>query len=691
MSIVSALAPNIPTTSIRQTMNREWWFKVINGKLHVPVDNVLRSNFLLIDQLQEALRSFEAGAPQRGWWDDSKVNGYTCVSAEDVLKRIKEHLWSAKVLACDIETRDTGYDGNKVLLIGFAYGDYDSIVIPAEYLNNAEVYRSVQLLFNREDIVFIWQNGKFDTTRLYYLTGLQARVDEDTMLLHYACINERKGTHDLKGLGELYLQTPAWDDELDAYKKKWCAQHKVKIKEFKYDMIPMSILIPYLYRDCCTTFQLFERLKALARPGSYDNYRRLIKASNVFKDIELNGCLVDMDYQYELDDQLDTLIVEAERHVRTEAARTWDPRQYAIDTGAKTATTVFNYKSPKQLKWMLEQVTGKRLQSANKDVLEALINEYPDRPFIQAIAELRKYTKYMDTYVQGIQKIICPDGRVRCTFKLHGTETGRLSCADPNMQNIPRDKLIKNVFMAPDGYVLIQLDYSQAELRVLAYLSQDEYLRETYREGKDLHDAMALRIFGEGFTKEQRVAAKTVNFGIPYGRGPGSMAAKMHMSISAAAQTIRDWFKAAPGAKAFVDEMRKIPHGEETYTTVFGRQRNYIVTYENANHCENEAVNFPISSVASDLTMLSVCEIYDKIKDEGIDARIVNTVHDSIVIECIDDPEAIARVVEIGTWTMSDMPKRYLLDPVLDFPFVADAEVGHTWGNLKSADEYLGR
>ena len=684
IKIVDAIYPELsPDKKVQQTMNHERWFKIINNTLNIPTDNVLRGNFILLDKLIESLHNFENGVPDEGWWDDSKVNGITYYKSDECINAI-EKLKQYKQLAVDIESRNVGFDDNKVLLIGFAYNDYDSIVI-ANF--EPEVIQALQDLFNYPNKCFIWQNGKFDTVRLKYLLNIDARIDEDTMLQHYVGINERKGTHNLKDLGSLYLQTPMWDDELDNYKRKWCLQNKVKLKEFQYDMIPSKILIPYLYRDTCATFQLNKRFYSLMRPGATNIYRALIKAANVFKDIEIAGCLVDQNYMYELEDELDTLIVDAERHVKTEAARTWNPKQYAIDTGAKTWPTEFSHKSPKQLKWMLETVTGKKLSTTNKDTLDALALEFPGIPFIAAITALRKYNKYMDTYVQGIQKVICKDGRVRCTFNLHGTETGRLSCSEPNMQNIPRSKLIKNLFVAPQGYKLVQLDYSQAELRVLAYLSQDEYLRETYREGKDLHDAMALKIFGPDFTKEQRVAAKTVNFGIPYGRGPGSMKSKLHMNMYEATKLIQDWYKAAPMAKQFVDKMRRSPYADgEPYTTVFGRQRHYIITNDNRNHVENEAVNFPISSIASDLTMLSVCEIHDKLLDEGIDARIVNTVHDSIIIECINDAEALKRVVEIGTSVMSNQPHKYLTSPVLDFPFVADADIGDKWGDMENAD-----
>lgn len=685
MNIVEAIVPNLPKEKIvQQTANHEWWFKIINGKLYIPSDNILRGNFLLMDKCIEALHNFETCEPLQGWWDDSKVNGITYYDADKCEKYIYWLCDNTNKVAVDIETRNTGYDGNKVLLIGFAYSDYDSIVI-ANF--EPKVIKALQYLFNEKHIIFIWQNGKFDTARLKYLLGIEARIDEDTMLQHYVGINERKGTHGLKDLGALYLQAPQWDDELDNYKKKWCLQNKVKVSDFQYDMIPSKILIPYLYRDTCATYQLNKRFKELMRPVSIDIYYKLIKAANVFKDIEVAGCLVDNNYIYELQDKLDTYIYEAERHVKEEANKTWDPYKYMSDTGAKAYPGNFNLKSPKQLKWMLETVTGEKLQSTNRETLDNLIENYPDIPFIKAVGDLRKYNKYMDTYVQGILDVMGHDNRVHCTFNLHGTETGRLSCSEPNIQNIPRLKLIKNLFVAPEGYKLVQFDYSQAELRVLAYLSQDEYLRETYREGKDLHDAMALKIFGEDFNKEQRVAAKTVNFGIPYGRGPGSMKAKLHMSMGEATRLVQDWYKAAPGAKRFVDKMRKVPYNSEPYTTIFGRQRHYIITMDNRNHVENEAVNFPVSSIASDLTMLSVCSIHDQLVAEHIDARIVNTVHDSIIIECKDHPLLLKRVVEIGLQTMSEMPKKYLTNPILDFPFKADAEIGNSWGDMEDADQ----
>lgn len=431
MTIVEAIAPNLPKNKeVRTSSNVERWFKVLGGVLNIPPENVLKGNFILMDKCIEAIHNFEKGEPPAGLWDDSKVEGITFTTAEQCISAIRQLPERAvrKRIACDIETRNTGYDGNRVLLIGFAYDDYKAIVISCF---ESEVTRELQNLFNRGDIMFAWQNGKFDTARLKYLLNIDARVDEDTMLMHYAGINERKGTHGLKDLGELYLQAPKWDDELDNYKKKWCLQNKVKLKDFQYDMIPKEILIPYLYRDCCATFQLVDVFKRLMRPGAIPVYTKLIKASNVFRDIEVAGCLIDNNYMYELQDKLDTLIYEAERHVKEESARTWDPIKYMQDTDARAYPGNFNLKSPKQLKWMLETLTGEKLTSTNRETIDQLVEQYPDIPFIKAIGDLRKYNKYMDTYVMGLLDVMNSDGRVHCTFNLHGTETGRLSCSDP--------------------------------------------------------------------------------------------------------------------------------------------------------------------------------------------------------------------------------------------------------------------
>ena len=179
MDLVKVICPDFPEDKkVQPTVNHERWFKVINGTLYVPTETILKGNFLLLDKFIEALHNFEISEPEKGWWDDTLVSGKHIKKLDECLD-VLDTLGTYKTLAVDIETRDTGYDGNKVLLIGFAYCDYDSVVIDAV---EPKVIEALQKLFNKKDVTFIWQNGKFDTTRLKYLLGIDARIDEDTML-----------------------------------------------------------------------------------------------------------------------------------------------------------------------------------------------------------------------------------------------------------------------------------------------------------------------------------------------------------------------------------------------------------------------------------------------------------------------------------------------------------------------------
>lgn len=685
--LVKAVRPDFPNDrDVKETMEVERFWKIVEKVLYVPSQRILKGNFIMLDKFIEAVNNFASlNLEQNRDWGQWPRKKEFLTERDECLTMINFTLQKQKEIAVDIETRRVEYKDNALLLIGFAWTDSegnDRSCVIADF--EEPVRQCLMRLLSNPNIKFIWHNGKFDTTRLRYLQRMWGvKVDEDTMLMHYVGINERKGTHGLKDLAPLYLQAPQWDDELQNYKQQWCRQHRVRVSDFTYDMIPKQILVPYLHLDALATLRLYRRFKELMRPDSWNIYRILVKASNVFREIELAGNYVDENYLYDLEDELDQNIVQAERDLRMALKDVWNEEKYIRDTDTKGVVGTFNYKSPKQLKWVLEQIAGRPLASADKNVLDEISEQFPDNKFVQAITALRKYNKYMDTYVVGIRDLMCIDKRIRCTYNLHGTETGRLSSSEPNMQNIPRNKAIKNIFVAPPGRKLIQLDYSQAELRVLAYLSQDEYLKETYREDKDLHSAMALKMFGPDFTKEDRVKAKTINFGIPYGRGPGSIAQNMKISYGEAVKLVRDWYAAAPQVKQFVDKMRALPQSAEAdnYRTVFGRKRSFIITNDNLNGIQNESINFPIQSTASDCTLISIIKIYEYLKEENIDAFICNTVHDSIIIECVDDPDVIKEISDMAQRIMSDVPKEYL--PGLDFPFKADVSVGIKWGELE--------
>lgn len=691
--LAKKILPDFPEDrTVKETNDRLKWYRILHSEraLLVPTEKILRSNLVELDKYVEALKAFAVcDLESREYsWDDLVEKVFSgadcCVGLEELLNL------PAGPMACDIETRRVHWEDNRLLAIGFAV---DAQTCYAFYDIPEEAYPKLQEVLARPGVTYIWHNGKFDCGRLKYLCNLDARVDEDTMLQHYAQINEKRGSHGLKMLGQLYLQAPSWEDELDAIKREWCKKHRKNLSDFMYDDIPTDVLVPYMCKDCITTFRLHYLFKRLARPGSDFIYRKLIEASDAYMRIELAGLRLEVPYLEELEWSLEQEISQASARLKAVSTQVWNPVKYAADTGAKSGLgEEFNPKSPKQLKWMLQEVLGHPVPSTDQIVMQSLLDGVEAgtiiaplaKEFIESIGTLRKYSRYMDTYVQGIRDVICSDHRVRCTYNLHGTETGRLSSSNPNLQNIPRYKPIKNMFVSKPGYKLVQFDYSQAELRVLAVLSGDEWLRQVYVDGKDLHDAVSIQMFGEGFDKEQRNLAKTINFGIAYGRGPSSLAEKFGVSMSDARKMVEDWFRPMPGVREYINTRRRMATKGEPCMTMFGRERHFVITNEDLNHIQNEYINTPIQSAASDLTVFSLLEIDAELRRNGWDAKIVATVHDSIILEVLDDRELINKVSRMGIDIMESVPNRYIKD--CKVPFTADVEVGTQWGDLSKWD-----
>lgn len=715
-NLVKQVFPDFPEDrQVAGTRDVMSWYRIRNADstLLVPPINVLRGNMREVDRFAEAVRNFATAdlTSSEFRWDDDYLETPVATGTDIIaaLKKLPDMaLANGGLVACDIESRQVFWEDNKILSIGFAYSDRGCLAIynwpggalvPLERCETDEqrnVWCALQELFDRKDLTFDWQNGKFDRGRLKYLSGLDCRVDEDTMLKHYAQVNEKQGTHGLKEMGQLYLQAPAWEDELDKYKREFCRKNKIKLSEFMYDSIPVEVLIPYMQRDCIATYRLLGVFDRLKRPGSDFIYRQLVRASNIYGDIELQGQFLDLDYLEEYEAQLDVDIADAAKRLKEAASKVWDPLYYAKCTGAKAKPgDEFNAKSPKQLKWMLEEVLGHPVNSTDATTLANILEDVEAgriqndiaADFIRAVSDTRKYGKYLETYALGLRNACCGDSRVRCTFNLHGTETGRLSSSGPNMQNIPRNKAVKNLLIASPGYKLLQLDYSQAELRVLAMLSDDPALIQIYKDGKDLHDAVADMMFGpDGHKdKELRNLAKTINFGIAYGRGPSSIAEKFGKSMAESRQIIEKWFAPMPKVKEFINNRRRMATKGEPCVTLMGRERHFIVTNEELNHVQNEYINTPIQSLASDFTMLSLMDIYDYIKQEDLDARITSTVHDSIIIEVRDgDPELMKKLAKAAIEIMASTPKKFI--PDCKVPFKADADVGYKWGEMHKLD-----
>lgn len=652
---------------LKETADDEQFYKTMGGVFYVPPIAYLKNNLSELMTLQEVFESYynsENVTPEE--WDLNNVNKKLYSSTRDIIKLIR-FLDKQEEIAVDIETTGFSFFDDELLLVVLCWGPNDVAVIDNF---SPAVISYLQALFNNKDITFIWQNGKFDISRLKAFSNLDTRIDEDTMLMHYIGFNENRGTHGLGYLAMLHLQAPDWEKDLDKVKRQEVRRRKIKLADFNYGMFPKEVLVHYGYYDGLATFRLYKFFKEQFPKEREFIYRKLVEASNYLADIELKGVYADQEMISKLDKELTIEYGELLRELDDFTRELWDIEAYKRDTGAKSASEQFNPSSPQQLKWILEQI-GHNVDDTSEKTIQKI-----DSEFTRTLLKLRRNNKYRRTYVNGLRESIDLDGRIHTNYNLHGTVTGRLSSSNPNLQNIPRDKTIKNIFRATPGYVFTQADYSQAELRVLAVLADDPWLQNVYKEGKDLHSEIAIQFYGEDFTSEDRVKAKMVNFGIAYGSGANTMSENLGIPKHEAQRLLDDWYRPMPNVRKYFDEKIKTAFQEKISTTPFGRRRNFILTTKNKFAVRNEAMNTTIQGTASDLTLFSLVEIQKELTERNL-GSVVLTVHDSVIAENL--PEHTEAVAEVMVRHMREVPKKYLKT---DVPFEADIDIGELWGEM---------
>ena len=349
----------------------------------------------------------------------------------------------------------------------------------------------------------------------------------------------------------------------------------------------------------------------------------------------------------------------------------------------------FNISSPKQLGQVLFEdlklpvkKKTKSGYSTNAEVLESLADKHPIVPLI---IEYRTLTKLNSTYVDGLLKEVEADGRVRSVFKQTETRTGRISSTEPNMQNIPVRKEIgrnmRKFFVAEDGYTLLDADYSQIELRVLASVCGDETMQSYFREGKDIHRSTAAQVFDlpEDFvTPEMRSAAKAVNFGIIYGIGAFSLSKDIGVTVADAKRYIQSYLDNFPKVTEFMNSTVENGKKDGYVTTLFGRRR-YIPELSAKNKMiqafgKRAAMNAPIQGTAADIIKIAMVKVYERLKREKLDARLILQVHDELIIEASEKDAEKAKA----------LLKEEMENAVsLAVPMSVDVNSGHSWYDAK--------
>lgn len=345
----------------------------------------------------------------------------------------------------------------------------------------------------------------------------------------------------------------------------------------------------------------------------------------------------------------------------------------------------FNINSPKQLGEVLFDElmlpAGKKTKtgwSTNADILEKLIGKHP---IIGDILEYRMLTKLKSTYADGLLKVISTDGRIHTNFRMTVTATGRLSSTEPNLQNIPvRRELgaqIRRMFVAAPGCVLVDADYSQIELRLLAHISGDETMQNAFKSGEDIHAVTASQVFGlplAEVTPAQRSSAKAVNFGIVYGISAFSLAQDIKVSPAEARAYIDAYMQKYHGVREYMDRVIAEAKERGYVETLFGRRRPVpelkASNFNTRSFGERVARNMPIQGTAADIIKLAMVNVRRRLRAEGLEARLILQVHDELIAECPErEAEHVAALLE------EEMERAV----TLSVPLTAEAHSGHSW------------
>lgn len=484
----------------------------------------------------------------------------------------------------------------------------------------------------------------------------------DTCLGAYL-LNPAEGAYDLQRVSLSYLNTELSDasfEQEDAFTPLGGAEESIRL------LVQWTKAVKKLHAE------LDKRLEG--QPKLKDLYYDLeLPLMTVLADMQHIGCKADPALLRDFGEMLDGRIVGLTEKI------------YA-DAGGE-----FNIHSPKQLGEVLFERLGLPAQKKTKsgystsaEVLEAIAGYHP---IVGEVLEYRQLTKLKSTYVEGLLKVIDPtDGRIHSHFQQTVTATGRLSSVDPNLQNIPvRTELgreLRRMFIAEDAqHVLIDADYSQIELRVLAHVAQDETMLEAFRNGQDIHAATASKVYGvpiEKVTSQMRSSCKAVNFGIVYGISDFALAGDIGVTRKQAGEFIKSYLATYPGVDRYMQESKAFAKEHGYVETLFGRRR-YLPELQSKSFAirsfgERVAMNTPIQGTAADIIKIAMLRVWRRLREEGYKSRLILQVHDELILEApIEEQEAVTRLL---TEEMEGALK-------MDAPLIAEAHAGHDWYSAK--------
>ncbi|EGQ8060263.1 DNA polymerase I [Vibrio parahaemolyticus] len=582
-----------------------------------------------------------------------------------------EKLKAAELFAFDTETDSLDYMVANLVGLSFAIDEGIAAYVPVahDYLDAPEqldrdwVLEQLKPILEDDAQAKVGQNLKYDASVLARYGIEMKGIKYDTMLASYV-YNSVGGKHDMDSLALRFLQHSCISFEQIAGKGK---------NQLTFNQIELEQASPYAAEDADVTLRLHNRLFA--------NIEQDEKLKSVYEEIEMplvpvlsrierTGVLID-------DMKLSAQSVEI-------AARLEELEQKAY----KIAEQEFNMNSPKQLQAILFEKMGLPVvkktpsgtPSTNEEVLQELALDYP---LPKLILEYRRLAKLKSTYTDKLPKMINPStGRVHTSYHQAVTATGRLSSTDPNLQNIPirneEGRRIRQAFVAPAGYKILAVDYSQIELRIMAHLSGDQALLDAFRDGKDIHAATAAEIMGvsiDQVSSEQRRRAKAVNFGLIYGMSAFGLAKQLGIPRGEAQAYMDKYFERYPGVMQYMEDTRSAAADKGYVETIFGR-RLHLPEIKSRNGmrrkaAERAAINAPMQGTAADIIKKAMLLVDQWIQEEGNGhVKLLMQVHDELVFE-----------VEESSLSEIESKVQKLMESAaeLKVPLVAEAGHGDNW------------
>lgn len=600
---------------------------------------------------------------------------YTCIQDLDTLKQWLKAIEQAKVVAFDLETTSINSMQAEIVGMSFAYKSGEAAYVPIAHVEESlidshkiiegqlalqTVLDLVIPVINNPNITLIGQHFKYDMN-VFSNYGVEiTNLCHDSLMESY--VLNTNGRHDMDTLAMQYLQIQTTKYE------EICGKGA---KQIGFAQVAIDVATHYAAEDADITLQLHLTLSELLKEQSKQQkvYHEIeMPLVNVLAKIEQTGVLVDRDVLKIQSHELGVKIEELKHKAYELVGRE------------------FNLNSPKQLQEILFEEQGipvikktpTGLPSTSEEVLQELAEEH-ELPKI--IIENRSLSKLKSTYTDKLPlEINKKSGRIHTSYHQAVTTTGRLSSSNPNLQNIPirtaEGRRIRQAFVAPDGFKIMAADYSQIELRIMAHLSQDDNLLDSFAKNQDVHSRTASQVFEvdiEAVSKDHRRAAKAINFGLMYGMSAFGLAKQLGVSRKEAQGYMNSYFEQYPKVAEFMNNIKEEAKENAYVDTLFGR-RLYFPEIKNRNGriragAERAAINAPMQGTAADIIKKAMLVVFDEIKNSP-DIRMIMQVHDELVFE----------VREEKLNELTDRVKVLMENAVkLDVPLKVDTGMGDNW------------